>query len=109
MVTPFFAPGTPGAVAEAKTGIFKPAPLMSQWRSIPSHALLFGSILGVQRFTCKASEFVRGKQDPWNDVAGIGVAIPYYQTFLATHERLVVHNRIVGGAIVLAIMLQQIG
>mmetsp|Transcript_55100 Transcript_55100/g.133877 ORF Transcript_55100/g.133877 Transcript_55100/m.133877 type:complete len:154 (-) Transcript_55100:1224-1685(-) len=107
-VTPFFAHGTAGAIAESKTGVFKPAPVLSQWRTIPSHSLLFGTLLGVQRLTCKTVELLRAKQDPWNDVVGIGVAYPYYQSFLATNEKLVVHNRVVGGAIAVAIVLQQL-
>ena len=107
-VTPFYAPGTEGAIAESRTGIFKPAPVLSQWRTIPSHSLLFGTLLGVQRLACKTAELLRGKQDPWNDAVGVGVAYPYYQSFLATNERMAIHNRVVGGGIVLAIVLQQL-
>lgn len=55
----------------------------------------------MQRFTCKSAEFLRGKQDPWNDVAGCLVAYPYYQTFLTKHA--VLHNRVVGGLLLASI------
>jgi hypothetical protein len=103
-VTPFYREGTKGALLEAQTGIFKPAPPLSQWKTIPSHALLFASLLGVHRLTTKSTEYLRGKQDYWNDVVGVTVAYPYYQAFLSTSERLVKHNRIVGGSIIVAII-----
>ena len=87
---------------EAKTGIFKPSPPFSSLSSIPSNAIIFGSLLAVQRFGCKSVEFVRGKQDPWNDILGCCIAYPYYQYFLVKH--VVAHNRVVGGACIMAIL-----
>lgn len=101
MVTPFYEAGSKGAIKEAKTGIFRPAPIFGSLSSIPSNALIFGSLLAVQRFTCKSVEFLRSKQDPWNDAVGCCVAYPYYQTCLTKHALL--HNRIVGGLIVASI------
>jgi len=101
MVTPFYEAGSKGAIEEAKTKIFKPAPVFHSLSSIPTNALIFGSLLALQRFACKTSEFVRGKQDPWNDVVGVGVAYPYYQFFLTKH--VILHNRIVGGMLVASI------
>jgi hypothetical protein len=100
-VTPFYEAGSKGAIQEAKTGIFKPAPVFGSLSSVPSNALIFGSLLAVQRFTCKAVEFLRGKQDPWNDVAGCFVAYPYYQTCLTKH--VVMHNRVVGGILLASV------
>lgn len=97
MVTPFYESGTQGAIREAKTGIFRPAPVFGSLSSVPSNALIFGSLLAMQRFTCKTAEFLRGKQDPWNDVAGCLAAYPYYQTCLTKHA--VLHNRVVGAAL----------
>jgi hypothetical protein len=92
---------TPYIIIEAATGIFKPAPPFSSLSSVPTNAIIFGSLLAVQRFGCKTAEFVRGHQDPWNDFFGCAVAYPYYQHFLVRH--VILHNRVVGGTIVLAI------
>ena len=106
-MSPFHAPGSPGALHEIKTGIFKPAPPLSSLRSVPSNAIIFGSLLAVQRFGCKTIELVRGKQDPWNDLFGCCVAYPYYQHFLVKH--VVGHNRVVGGAVVMAVVYANLG
>ena len=66
LVTPFYEVGTKGAILEAKTGIFKPAPVLGSLSSVPSNAIIFGSLLAVQRFACKSVEYLRGKQDPWS-------------------------------------------
>jgi hypothetical protein len=66
MVTPFYEVGTKGAILEAKTGIFKPAPVLGSLSSVPTNAIIFGSLLAVQRFACKSVEYLRGKQDPWS-------------------------------------------
>jgi hypothetical protein len=87
--------------SELKTGVFEPAPPFSSLRSVPSNAIIFGSILAVQRFGCKTVEYLRGRQDPWNDLFGCCVAYPYYQKFLV--HNVVLHNRIVGASIFLAI------
>jgi hypothetical protein len=103
-VTPFFMPGSPGALLEQKTGVFKPAPVFSTlpW-SIPSHALFIGSILACQRFGCKSMEYVRAKSDPWNDTFGYFLVVPHYQICLTKHA--VWHNRLVGGAILGCLVL----
>lgn len=101
LVTPFHEAGTKAAIQEAKTGIFKPAPVFGSLSSVRSNALIFGSLLAIQRFTCKSAEFLRGKQDPWNDVAGCFLAYPYYQTCLTKHA--ILHNRAVGGLLLASI------
>jgi hypothetical protein len=88
-------------IIELATGVFKPAPPFSSLSAVPSNAIIFGSLLAVQRFGCKTAEFTRGVQDPWNDFFGCAVAYPYYQHFLIRHVR--VHNRAIGGAVVLAV------
>jgi hypothetical protein len=100
-VTPFYEAGSKGALEEMRTGIYRPAPVFGSLASVPSNALIFGSLLAVQRFTCKSVELVRGRQDPWNDLVGCLFAYPYYQTFLTKH--VVLHNRIVGGSLLCAI------
>lgn len=90
---------------EAATGIFRAAPPFSSWSSIPSNAVLFGSILGVQRLSCKTFEMLRGKDDIWNDVVGFGATYKYYQTFLAhSDKRLLRHNRFVGAGVAMTIL-----
>ena len=101
-MTPFHSPGSPGAIQEMKTGIFKPAAPFSSLSSVPTNAIIFGSLLAAQRFGSKTSEFARGKQDPWNDLVGCAVAYPYYQYFLVRHAT--VHNRVVGGGVVFAVL-----
>lgn len=101
LVTPFHPPGSKAALQEAKTGIFKPARPFSSLASVPHNAIIFGSLLGVQRLGSKTSEYVRNSQDPWNDLFGCAVAYPYYQHFLIKHVK--IHNRVVGGAVVLSI------
>ena len=103
LVTPFHPPGSKEALAEASTGVFKPARPFSSLSSVPHNALIFGSLLAAQRFGCKSMEFVRGRQDPWNDVFGFCVAYPYYQRFLTT--RALLHNRVLGASIVAAVAL----
>jgi hypothetical protein len=102
LVTPFYAPGSPGALKEAATGVFKAAPPFGSLSSVPTNAIIFGSLLASQRFGCKSAEYLRGRQDPWNDVFGCAVAYPYYQYFLIKHVTR--HNRVVGGAFVLAVV-----
>ena len=135
LVTPFHAPGSPAALKgtpctifqndlsqhhqllkeylflhspyiEVATGVFTPAAPFSNLWSVPSNAIIFGSLLAVQRFGSKTAEFVRGKQDPWNDVFGCGVAYPYYQQFLVKHVK--IHNRVVGGTVLLAIAYENL-
>lgn len=132
-VTPFYTPGSAGAakgkylnglpvgttlihnvlskrllqsMLEAATGVFRAAPPFAAWKSIPSNAVLFGSILGVQRVSSKTCEFIRGGTvDMWNELFGFGVTYKYYQTFLGTSEkRLARHNCLVGGAVAMSIL-----
>ena len=85
--------------------MFRAAPPFSSWASIPSNAALFGTILGVQRLSCKTLEMLRGRDDIWNDVFGFGVTYKYYQTFLAkSEERLLMHNRVLGAGVVMTIL-----
>ena len=103
-MTPFHAPGSPGAILEAKTGVFRPAPPLGSLRSVPSNAIMFGSLLAVQRFSCKSMEYIRGgKQDIFNDIFGCGIAYPYYQRFLVPTHAVIWHNRIVGSMVLLAV------
>lgn len=87
---------------EAKTGIFKPAAPFSSLRSVPTNAIVFGSLLAMQRLGCKTAEFVRSTQDPWNDFFGCAVAYPYYQNVIVRHT--ILHNRVVGGGVLLAVV-----
>ena len=63
LVTPFHPPGSKAALEELKTGVFKPAAPFSSLSSVPHNALMFGSLLGVQRLGCKTAEYVRSKQE----------------------------------------------
>lgn len=101
LVTPFYPAGSKFAIEESKTGVFKPVPLFGNISSVPSNAIIFGSLLAVQRFVCKSSELLRGRQDLWNDAIGCVVAFPYYQICLTKHA--VLHNRFVGGLIALSV------
>mmetsp|Transcript_23356 Transcript_23356/g.65159 ORF Transcript_23356/g.65159 Transcript_23356/m.65159 type:complete len:143 (+) Transcript_23356:145-573(+) len=94
LVTPFHAPGSPGALKELQTGRFTPAPVFGSLRSVPSNAIVFGSLLASQRFGSKTCEWMRGQQDWWNEAAGCLVAYPYYQFCLVRNLR--THNRVVG-------------
>lgn len=67
MVTPFYAPGSQGFAKEAATGVFRPAPPFASLSAIPVNAAIFGTILGVQRLSCKSLELIRGREDVWND------------------------------------------
>lgn len=46
-------------------------------------------------------EYLRGRRDPKNDFFGLAVAGTYYHYLYANH--FLWHNRVVGGAVVLAI------
>eukprot|EP00545_Synedropsis_sp_CCMP1620_P014420 CAMPEP_0119005412 /NCGR_PEP_ID=MMETSP1176-20130426/1706_1 /TAXON_ID=265551 /ORGANISM="Synedropsis recta cf, Strain CCMP1620" /LENGTH=145 /DNA_ID=CAMNT_0006957217 /DNA_START=15 /DNA_END=452 /DNA_ORIENTATION=+ len=105
MVTPFPALGTVAAAAEASTGIFITAAPFSSLSSVPTNAIMFGSILGVQRLSCKTMELARRRDDMWNEIFGFGVTYRYYTYFLgSTDKRLLRHNRVVGGTAVLAMI-----
>jgi hypothetical protein len=92
-------------IVEAATGVFRAAPPFSSLSAIPANAALFGSILGVQRFSCKSLELLRGREDVWNDAFGFVVTYKYYQTFLASSEkRLLMHNRLLGASVVAAVL-----
>mmetsp|Transcript_1823 Transcript_1823/g.2510 ORF Transcript_1823/g.2510 Transcript_1823/m.2510 type:complete len:146 (+) Transcript_1823:83-520(+) len=103
LITPFPAPGSPAATLEMTTGVFKPAPPFSAISSVPSNAIIFGSILGVQRLSSRGLEQLRRREDWWNDLFSFGITYRYYTYFLAsTERRLILHNRVVGGAAVFA-------
>jgi len=102
LVTPFHPPGSPKALQEATTGKILPAKPFSSLRAVPSNAIMFGSLLAVQRFSCKSMEYARSTQDPWNDLFGCCVAVPYYTQLVV--QRGVWHNRIVGGLVMAAIV-----
>eukprot|EP00977_Amphora_coffeiformis_P017293 scaffold5538_cov159-Amphora_coffeaeformis.AAC.11 len=105
MVTPFPAPGSVAAAKEVATGIFKPVPPFYSLTAIPSNALFFGSILGYQRLCAKSLELVRRKEDVVNDIFGFAMIWPYYHYFLNhSHQRLVSHNRVVGGMLVASVV-----
>lgn len=86
---------------EAKTGIFKPARPFSSVASIGHNAAMFGSIMGVQRFSSKSLAIIRQKEDLFNDLFGFGVTYKYVTYFLGASEvRLIRHNRVFGGIFV---------
>lgn len=90
---------------EAKTGIFKAAKPFTSISSIGHNAAMFGSIMGVQRFSCKSLEIIRQKQDFLNEIFGFGITYKYYTYFLgSSEERLIRHNRIFGGIFLGAIL-----
>lgn len=91
---------------EASTGIFRPVPPFGSILStVPSNAIYFGSILGVQRFCCKSLELLRRKEDIGNEIFGFAMIYPYYHYFLNHSEhRLIRHNRIIGGSVALCII-----
>jgi len=104
MVTPIYPSSSIEAKREASSGIFKPAPPFKSLRSVPSNALAFGALLGIQRFGCRSMELIRLKQDEWNDAFGVACIFPYYRLFMNTERRFIVHNRAVGSVVVLAVL-----
>lgn len=87
------------------TGVFKPAPPFSALSSVPSNAVMFGTILAVQRISSRGLELIRGREDWWNELIGFGVTYRYYSYFLAsTEKRLILHNRVIGGAAVFSVL-----
>lgn len=105
LVTPFHAPGSMGAAAEASTGVFKAARPFSSFLSVGHNAAIFGSIMGIQRLSSKSLELARAKDDFYNDVFGFAVTYKYYTTFLGcTERRLVLHNRAVGAMVLAAVV-----
>ncbi|KAG7338119.1 hypothetical protein IV203_034345 [Nitzschia inconspicua] len=111
LVTPFYTPGSKGYQLEVQTGIFRPAPPFASTNTVatlftttvPSYAVLMGSLLACQRASCKTLEYVRGKSDPWNDTFGYFMVVPYYQICLTKHA--LWHNRIVGGIILTSLAI----
>mmetsp|Transcript_20134 Transcript_20134/g.24059 ORF Transcript_20134/g.24059 Transcript_20134/m.24059 type:complete len:139 (-) Transcript_20134:52-468(-) len=101
LMTPFHVAGSPGAIAELKTGVFKPALPFSSIKSVGYNAAIFGSIMGIQRLSCKGLELARRREDYYNNIFGCAVAYKYYTFFLGSSERrLMMHNRTLGaGAI----------
>jgi len=50
-------------------------------------------------------ELIRQREDYVNDIFGFGITYKYYQTFLgSTERRLIVHNRVFGGAVLAAMV-----
>jgi hypothetical protein len=48
---------------------------------------------------------MRRKEDPFNDLFGFAMIYPYYTAILNHSERrLIRHNRLVGGSIIIAIL-----
>ena len=90
---------------EASSVIFRPLPPFSALSTIPANAIYFGSFLGFQRFCCKSLELVRRQEDWLNEIFGFGMLYPYYRYVLNhSEQRLVLHNRVVGGAVVLSVL-----
>jgi len=108
MVTPIYPAHTIEAKREAATGIFKAAPPFKSLSSVPSNALAFGALLGIQRFSCRSMELVRAKEDVYNDLFGCLTMPLYYRLFMNTDRRLVLHNRAVGSAVILSILYASI-
>ena len=104
LVTPIYPPHTLEAKREAATGIFKAAPPFKSISSVPTNALAFGALLGVQRFTCRSLELVRAQEDVYNDLFGCACMYPYFRLFMHTDRRLMLHNRAVGSALVLSVL-----
>mmetsp|Transcript_28629 Transcript_28629/g.32741 ORF Transcript_28629/g.32741 Transcript_28629/m.32741 type:complete len:148 (+) Transcript_28629:57-500(+) len=107
LITPFPAPGSAAALTHKKTGILRPLPpFSSPLSSVPSNAIMFGTILGVQRISSQTLEQIRGKDDDiWNDFISFGITYQYYKYFMgSTEKRLIYHNRFVGGATVFAVL-----
>ena len=90
---------------EAATGVFRPVPPFGALSSVPSNAIFFGTVLGVQRFCAKSLELLRRREDIFNDLFGFGMLWPYYRCFLNHSERrLIMHNRVVGGTVGAAVL-----
>jgi hypothetical protein len=115
LTNPFSLGGGDGnVVLEAKSGRIRPKFPFSCWYSIPTNAIIFGSICGVQRLSSKSLEIIRGQQqqqDIWNDAFGFVIMYQYYHYFFlgsTDQHRLIRHNRVVGGAVVVSILYANI-
>lgn len=99
-------------LTELATGIFRPAAPFQSMSTIPSNAIVFGSLLAVQRCGCLTMEMIRSggghhnynKKDYWNDLFGGACVYPYYMTFLSTDKRYLLHNRVVGSLVILSVI-----
>lgn len=91
-------------MTEAATGVFKSVPPFGAIASMPSNAIYFGSILGFQRLCSKSLELIRRREDYVNEIFGFAMIYPYYRVLLNHSEnRLIRHNRMVGGIVILSI------
>ncbi|KAL7571187.1 hypothetical protein ACA910_010615 [Epithemia clementina (nom. ined.)] len=109
LVTPFPAPGSAEAIAANRRAFlgepFKPVPPFHSMSSVFSNAIYFGSLLAVQRYAAKTVELIRRREDFYNDLFGFAAIGPYYHYILNHSERrLVLHNRFVGGAVLLQVI-----
>ena len=87
---------------ELKSGVFKPAKPFSSLKSVGYNAAVFGSIMGVQRLSCKGLELARRREDYYNNIFGCAVAYKYYTFFLGSSERrLIMHNRTIGTGVII--------
>jgi len=92
-------------MSKASGAILRPAPPFSSLTSIPSNMAIFGSVLAVQRVSCKMLELFRRRQDMWNEAFGFAVTYRYYTYFLVSSDaRLIMHNRVVGGTVAAAVV-----
>jgi hypothetical protein len=109
MVTPFPPRGRSSMLPNDMSGVFRPAAPFSAWSSIPSYAIVCGSLFGVQRLSSKSMELMRRQQDIWNEFFGYVVTYQYYSFFIgSTSQRFNRHNRFVGGAFLLTVLYANI-
>ena len=74
-------------------------------KSVGYNAAIFGSIMGIQRLSCKGLEVARRRGDHYNDIFGCAVAYKYYTFFLSSSERrLMMHNRSLSAGAIFAII-----
>lgn len=85
---------------------FRPLPLFGNLASIPYNALTFGCILGWYQLNARGMELWRRRDnDVWNEVFGAAMLGPYYYSmFLHSERRLILHHRVVGGCVGVAVL-----
>ena len=72
--------------------------------SMTSNALFLGTILAVFNFSSSTLGYARRRDDWWNYGISAGLTLHFYRVVLASDRRRMIHNRIVGGMVIGAIV-----
>jgi hypothetical protein len=101
---PIPIPGSKEALAIAKSGKFVPLRPFSSISSVGYYGATIGSVVFVSKFVSGGVAVLRSRYDLWNELIGFGAVAAYWSMVLSHDTRVVWNNRLVGGALVGAVL-----